>query len=122
MPARLLLGQAGSSDNGREPTSLEGAIQMMHYHLRAALAAQRREELGADMRAARWPGPERPWPGTTAARRGVLRRVAAWLPGRNGWRSWARDRANVRQTVLRDGSEMLIRPIRGTDAFQRSSG
>jgi len=98
---------------------------VINYHLQSALAAQRRAELRADMRAARWPGPDRPWPGTTAARRRVLRRAAGWLPGGNGWRSWPRERAHGRQTVLRDGSEVLIRPIRGTEAtrvFQRSSG
>jgi len=89
---------------------------VIHYHLLAPLAAQRREELGADMQAARWPGPGRPWRGTTAARRRARRRVADWLPGGNGWRSWPRSRANGRQTVLSDGSEVLIRPLRGTDA------
>ena len=90
---------------------------MIQYHLQAPLAAQRREELRADMQAARWPRPDRPKPATTAARRWPLRRLAGWrLPDGNGSRSWPRNPASGRPTVLRDGSEVLIRPIRGADA------
>ena len=105
---------------------------MFNYHLQAALAAQRRDELRADMRAGRWPGPGLPPPATPAARRGPLRRlagrVADWVPagGRltsgTGSRSWPRDPVNGRQTVLRDGSEVLIRPIRGADAPALADG
>jgi RimJ/RimL family protein N-acetyltransferase len=98
---------------------------VIHYHLQAALAAQRRDELRADMRAARWPGPDLPRP-ATPARRWPLRRLAGRLvpgrlaggplPGGTGSRSRRRDPANGRQTVLRDGSQVLIRPIQGADA------
>ena len=114
---------------------MKGAIQVFNYHLQAALADQRRDELRADTRPGRWPGPHLPPPATRAARRWPLRRlagrVADWAlaggqpSGATGSRSWPRDPANGRQTVLRDGSEVLIRPIRGTEAtrvFQRSSG
>jgi RimJ/RimL family protein N-acetyltransferase len=90
---------------------------VIQYHLRAPLAAQRREELRADMLAARWPGRDRPGPATTAARRWPRRLLAGWrLLGGNGSRSWPRNPASGRPAVLRDGSEVLIRPIRGADA------
>ena len=115
---------------------------MINYHLQAALAAQRRDELHADMRAGRWPRPDLPRSATPAARRRPLRRLAGrltswrlapghladWLlaggrrPGGTGSRSWPRDPASGRQTVLRDGSEVLIRPIRGADAPALADG
>jgi RimJ/RimL family protein N-acetyltransferase len=105
---------------------------VINYHLQAALAAQRRDELRADMRAGRWPGPDLPPPATPAARRWPLRRlagrVADWvlaggrLTGGTGSRPWPRDPVNGRQTVLRDGSEVLIRPIQGADAPALADG
>jgi RimJ/RimL family protein N-acetyltransferase len=111
---------------------LKGAIQVFNYHLQAALADQRRDELRADTRPGRWPGPDLPPPATPAVRRRPLRRlagrVAGWvlaggrLSGATGPRSWPRDPANGRQTVLRDGSEVLIRPIQGADAPALADG
>jgi RimJ/RimL family protein N-acetyltransferase len=115
---------------------LKGAIHVINYHLQAALAAQRRDELRADMRAGRWPRPDPPRAATRARRRPLRplagwrpgpwrldrRRLADWLlaggqrPGGTGSRSRPRDTADGRQAVLRDGSEVLIRPIRGADA------
>ena len=60
---------------------------MFNYHLQAALAAERSRELRADGPAHRWPRPGRP-----------------------------RNPASGRPAVLRDGSEVLIRPIRAADA------
>jgi RimJ/RimL family protein N-acetyltransferase len=109
---------------------------VINYHLQAALAAQRRDELHTDMRAGRWPRPDSPQAATPARRWPMRRRASArpgswrldpwrladWLlaggrrPGGTGARSWPRDPADGRQTVLRDGSEVLIRPIQGADA------
>jgi RimJ/RimL family protein N-acetyltransferase len=60
---------------------------VFNYHLQAALASERRRELRADGPADRWPWPGRP-----------------------------RNPASGRPAVLRDGSEVLIRPIRAADA------
>jgi hypothetical protein len=60
---------------------------VFNYHLQAALASERRRELRPDGQAGRWPWPGRP-----------------------------RNPVSGRPAVLRDGSEVLIRPIRGADA------
>jgi RimJ/RimL family protein N-acetyltransferase len=110
---------------------LKGAIHVFNYHLQAALAAQRRDELRGDIPAGRWPRSDLPR-ADTPARRWPLRRLAGWRPdpwrladwllaggrsaGGTGSRSRPRDTADGRQAVLRDGSAVLIRPIRGADA------
>ena len=90
---------------------------MINYHIQAALAAERRRDLLAEAEAARrakQARPHRQWPGMPAARRRPIHKLAAWLLP--GWRSGPRYAARGKRTVLRDGSEVLIRPVRGTDA------
>jgi RimJ/RimL family protein N-acetyltransferase len=52
-----------------------------------------------------------------AARRPLLRWLAGWLPsGWNGWLAEPRYASGGKRTVLRDGSEVLIRPVQSADA------
>jgi RimJ/RimL family protein N-acetyltransferase len=90
---------------------------VINNHIQAALASERVRDLLAEAEAARrarQARSHRQWPGMPAARRRPLRRLAAWLlPGR---RSGPRYTARRMPTVLRDGSEVLIRPVGTTDA------
>ena len=90
---------------------------MSNHHIHAALAAERRRDLLAEAEAARRARQARShqqWPAVPAARRWPLRGLAGWLLP--GWRSGPRHVARGEPTVLRDGSEVLIRPVHGTDA------
>jgi RimJ/RimL family protein N-acetyltransferase len=89
----------------------------MNDHIQAALAAERRRDLLAEAEAARQARQarsHRQWPGMPAARRWPLRRLAGWLLP--GWRSGPHYAARGKPAVLRDGSEVLIRPVQDTDA------
>jgi RimJ/RimL family protein N-acetyltransferase len=90
---------------------------MINDHIQAALAAERRRGLLAEAEAARLARQARPhwqWPGMPAVRRRPLRWLAHWLMP--GWRSRPRYAARGKRTVLRDGSEVLVRPVQRTDA------
>jgi RimJ/RimL family protein N-acetyltransferase len=90
---------------------------VINDHIQAALAAERRRGLLAEAEAARLARQarsSRQWPSMPAARRRPLRRLAGWLSP--GWRSGPRHAARGKPAVLRDGSEVLIRPVHGTDA------
>jgi hypothetical protein len=94
---------------------------VIHYHLQAALAAQRREDLRADMQAARWPEPGRPRRRTTAAHRQGLRRVAGWLTGENRLRPGPRNAANSRPAAADNVAvERSARNV-GADRIARES-
>jgi GNAT superfamily N-acetyltransferase len=52
-----------------------------------------------------------------AARRAPLRWLAGWLPsGWNGWLAEPQYASGGKRTMLRDGSEVLIRPVQSADA------
>jgi RimJ/RimL family protein N-acetyltransferase len=90
---------------------------MSNHHIHAALAAERRRDLLAEAEAARrarQARSHRQWPGMPAVRRWPLRGLAGWLLP--GWRSGPRHAARGEPTVLRDGSEVLIRPVETADA------
>ena len=93
---------------------------MIHYHIQVALASERRNDLLAEIETARRARQARSYrqqTGISAARRLPLRWLAAWLL--SGWNSWpfgAQYAARGKRTVLRDGSEVLIRPIQSADA------
>ena len=90
---------------------------MSNHHIQAALASERRRDLLAEAEAARrvrQARSHRQCPGMPAGRRRPLRRLAGWLLP--GWRSGPRQAARGKPTVLRDGSEVLIRPVQGADA------
>lgn len=93
---------------------------MIHYHIQAALASERRNDLLAEIETARRARQARSYrqeTGISAARRLPLRWLAAWLLfGWNSWRFGAQYAARGKRTVLRDGSEVLIRPIQSVDA------
>ena len=93
---------------------------MINYHLQAALASERRAEFLTDAEAARRARsarPRGPQAGLPAAGRSPLRWLAGWrLPGWDGGRLGPRYAARGQRTVLRDGSEVLIRPVQSTDA------
>ena len=86
---------------------------MINDHIQAALASERRRQLMAEAEAARLARQARPYwqrPGMPAARRRPLR----WLVP--SWRSGPRYAARGKPAVLRDGSEVLIRPVQPADA------
>ena len=89
----------------------------MHDHIQAALAAERRRDLLAAAEAARrakQARSHRQRPAVPATRRRPLRGPIGWLLP--GWRSGPRHAASGKPALLRDGSEVLIRPVQGTDA------
>jgi RimJ/RimL family protein N-acetyltransferase len=90
---------------------------MSNHHIHAVLASERCRDLLAEAAAARRVRQARShqqWPAVPAARRWPLRRLAGWLwPG---WRSGQRHAVRGKPAVLRDGSEVLIRPVKSTDA------
>jgi RimJ/RimL family protein N-acetyltransferase len=121
MPGGRPRREVGRSDSRREPTSLEGGIQVINEHLRAALAYERHRDLLAEAEAARQARQaqahspaRRPRADPPAAQRWPLRWLAGWR--RPGWRPGPGDPANGGRTVLRDGSVVLIRPVQGADA------
>jgi RimJ/RimL family protein N-acetyltransferase len=89
----------------------------MNDHIQAALAAGRRRDLLAEAEAAhraKQARSHRQWPAVPVARRRPLRGpIGRLLPG---WRSGWRHAASGKPALLRDGSEVLIRPVQGTDA------
>ena len=89
----------------------------MNDHIQAALAAERRRDLLAEAEAARrakQARSRRQWPAVPAARRRPLRGPIGRLL--LGWRSGPWTAASGKPALLRDGSEVLIRPVQGTDA------
>jgi RimJ/RimL family protein N-acetyltransferase len=84
------------------------------------LASERRNAFLAEMEAARLVRQARSCrrrTGMAAARRPLLRWLAGWLPsGWNGWLAEPRYASGGKRTVLRDGSEVLIRPVQSADA------
>jgi len=90
---------------------------VINAHIQAALAAEPRRDLPAEAEAARrarQARSHRQWPGMPAARRWPLCRLADWLLP--GWRSGPHYAARGKPAVLRDGSEVLIRPVETADA------
>jgi RimJ/RimL family protein N-acetyltransferase len=90
---------------------------MIDYGISAAVASERRRDLLAEAQAARLARQARSHrrrPGMPAVRPRALHRLAGrLLPG---WRPEPRSAADGKPTVLRDGSEVLIRPIQSGDA------
>jgi RimJ/RimL family protein N-acetyltransferase len=89
----------------------------MNNHIQAALASERVADLLAEAEVAsraRQARSHRQWPGMPAACRPSIRRLAGWLLP--GWRSGPRYATRGIPAVLRDGSEVLIRPIGAADA------
>jgi RimJ/RimL family protein N-acetyltransferase len=90
---------------------------VINDHIQAALASERVRDLLAEAevaRRARQARSHRQWPGMPAARRRPIHKLAAWrLPG---WRSGPHYAARGKPAVLRDGSEVLIRPVGTADA------
>ena len=90
---------------------------MINNHIQAMLVSERRRDLLAEAEVARrvrQARSHRQRSGMPAARPGALRSLAGRLVPR--WRSGPAYVARGRRTVLRDGSEVLIRPVQGTDA------
>ena len=90
---------------------------MINYYVHAGLASERRRDLMAEAQAARRAGQARSYrrrTGMSAARRPPLCWLASWLP--SGWRAGPGFVPRGKRTVLRDGSEVLIRPVQGADA------
>jgi RimJ/RimL family protein N-acetyltransferase len=90
---------------------------VINNHIQAALASERVRDLLAEAdaaRRARQARSHRQWPGMPAARQRPIHKLAAWLLP--GWRSGPRYTARGMPTVLRDGSEVLIRPVETADA------
>jgi RimJ/RimL family protein N-acetyltransferase len=99
---------------------------MIDYRTSAAVASERRRDLLAEAEATRLAGQARSHrrrpsmpaarrrPGMPAARRRPLRWPAGWLLP--GGRPEPRSAASGKRTVLRDGSEVLIRPVQSSDA------
>ncbi len=90
---------------------------MINDHIQAALASERVRDLLAEAEAARrarQARSHRQWPGMPAARRRPIHKLAAWLLP--GWRSGPHYAARGKPAVLRDGSEVLIRPVGTADA------
>jgi len=89
----------------------------MNDHIQAALAAERYRDLLAEAevaRQAKQARSHRQWLAMPAARRRPLRGpIGRLLPG---WRAGPRHAASGKPTLLRDGSEVLIRPVQGADA------
>ena len=93
---------------------------MISYHIQAMLASERRNTFLAEMETARRVRQARSYrrrTGMSAARRPPLRWLASWLPsGWNGWRAGLQYASRGKRTMLRDGSEVLIRPVQSADA------
>ena len=90
---------------------------MINDHIQAVLASERVRDLLAEAEAARrarQARSHRQWPGMPAARRRPIHKLAAWLLP--GWRSGPHYAARGKPAVLRDGSEVLIRPVGTADA------
>jgi RimJ/RimL family protein N-acetyltransferase len=90
---------------------------VINNHIQAAVAAERRRDLLAEAevdRQVRQARSRRRRPDLRTARQRPVRRLAGWLlPGP---RPAARNAARGRPAVLRDGSEVLIRPVEAADA------
>ena len=94
---------------------------MLSPYIHAAIAHERHQEFLARAetdRRARQARLRRQQAGTPAARRSPLRRHPAWLrPGRSRvFGRWPGSAVTGRPVVLRDGSAVLIRPVRSADA------
>ena len=94
---------------------------MINHHIHAALAHERASSFLAEAQAdrqAKQARANRSRAGTSTGSRTPLGLLARWL--RPGWRSLPAQRprpvAEGTPAVLRDGSEVLIRPVRGSDA------
>ena len=106
---------------------------MMNHHIHAALAHERASTFMAEAEAnrrARQARPVRPRADTSASSRTPLGLISRWL--RDGWRHRPAQQpvaegtpamaagtlavADGTPAVLRDGSQVLIRPVRGSDA------
>src|SRR5262249_12900685 len=98
-----------------------GQFPMISHHIHAALAHERASTFLTEAQAhrrARQARPGRPRAGTSPARRAPLGLLARWL--RPSWRRLPAQRprpvAEGTPAVLRDGSAVLIRQVRGSDA------
>jgi RimJ/RimL family protein N-acetyltransferase len=90
---------------------------VVSYHIQAMLGFERRKALLAEMEASRRARQARSYrrrTGMSAARRAPLRWLASWLLA--SWRAGPGFTSRGRRTVLRDGSEVLIRPVQSADA------
>ena len=100
---------------------------MLSPHIYAALAHERHQTFLAQAetdRQARQARSHRQQAGTPAARRSPLHRRLAWLrPGRSRvFGRWPGSAVTGRPVVLRDGSTVLIRPVRSADAPLMADG
>jgi RimJ/RimL family protein N-acetyltransferase len=100
---------------------------MLSPYIHVALAHERHQEFLARAetdRRARQARLHRLRDGTDAARRSPQRRRAAWLrPGPSRlFGHWPRSAMTGRPVVLRDGSTVLIRPVRPVDAQLLADG
>jgi RimJ/RimL family protein N-acetyltransferase len=85
------LPQVGPGSNVYELANPEGALQVINYHIQAEPTSEQRDTLLAQAQ-------------------------SDWsLSGRRSWRPGRRFTASRGRTVLRDGSEVLIRQVRRTD-------
>ena len=88
---------------------------MINYHIQAALAAERRRDLLAEAEAARrakQARPHRQRPGMPAARRRPIHKAGRLAVARLAVRAAIRGEGQANSAA--DGSEVLIRPVRGT--------
>ena len=107
---------------------LEEAIQVISsVHILAALARERSSTFMAEAEAARQARQARSGrqrAGRSAARRSLRHRIPRWL--RPGWSRLPdhrpRPAAGGRSVALRDGSKVLIRPVRSDDAALLADG
>jgi RimJ/RimL family protein N-acetyltransferase len=101
---------------------------MMNYYVYLALARGRSDALLAEAEAAgraRQARRYRQRPGAPGGRGSALRRLFRRLrPAWSGWRAWPgrAARAAGGRVVLRDGSKVLIRPVRSEDASLLADG
>jgi RimJ/RimL family protein N-acetyltransferase len=93
---------------------------MINHHIRAGLTRERRNTLLSEAEAGRQARQARLYrqrTGTSGARRSLLRWLSGWLrPGRGDIMRRPRRAARGKRVVLRDGSEVLIRPVQSADA------
>jgi RimJ/RimL family protein N-acetyltransferase len=90
---------------------------VINNHIQAAAAAERRRDLLAEAalaRQVRQARSRRRWPDLLTARRRPVRKLGGWSLA--SLRPGPRYAARGMPTVLRDGSEVLIRPVEAADA------
>ena len=115
MPAGRPVHQVEPRGNSRGPASHEGAFRI-NYYVHAGLASERRRDLMARRRLLAGPGKRGRTGGGPACPLLAGRRLLAGQLVAVRLAGGAGVRAEGKRTVLRDGSEVLIRPVQGADA------